>query len=1487
MNIIQTVAGNIPINIINNDYSGDGGSLPASKGYMKGPTGMFAKITTDPISMTTAIDYILFADTDNNRIRKIMIAPEDRGLSQTQQCPTGTYMPWEGSAALEDCLLCTPGYYCSTTGAEVPTGECSPGYYCPSGAKLPNENPCTVGHFCVAGSPAPESCKAGFYQDETTQSDCKNCPEGYYCDGNAPSNEVPQNCPEGYYCPEYTKWATQNPCPPGTYSNLTNLKNIDECVMCDIGKYCSTPGLKQPTDSCYPGFYCAGYAWLPAPTFDDIQWWPTPLTFDVTKYPGNRCPAGSYCPGNVLPLPCPSGTFSTTEGAVQESDCILCDPGKYCTGLGSSIDCEGGYVCTGGSSIQNPESVHGYRCNEGYYCPAGALDQKPCRPGYYSGAGQEICTPCDSGFICPNQGMSAVGSACPQGHKCPIGSISAIPCPPGTMQSAPAQGECELCTPGMYCDDYAQMLPKGQCEEGYVCSMGAIYATPSDGIFGNNNITNGYCPIGHMCDIGTYIPTKCNPGTYQDGYGQSKCKSCAPGSYCIDYGLNSTMGSGLCDAGYYCRQGNIQSNPSNDPSLGGLCPSGFVCPSGTAAPQNCPKGEYTSKQGQIKCDKCLEGFRCFGNSPNPQPCPGGMYCPEGSYLGNVCPLGSYLTSDTTFATKIEDCQPCPKSKYCRGGFILGSCSAGYLCGRGIAYANPDPTESTIHVYIGSGIVDMDYDVTNFNPENEDELGGIPCPPGYYCPEGTVTPHECPDNSVRLFSGGRFSTDCTACPAGYYCLPGELVPRICLEGYYCPQGSDEPTACPIPFYNPTQGAEDLGACLLCPPGVWCQEEGTGLLTKVPKCPKGFYCVEGTVDPIPCPPGTFGFREGQESASGCEDCTGGYFCNLNSNTSPSELCPTGHYCPIKTAIPKICPAGTYCPNKGTIIPLTCPAGYKCEAGTGDPISCDIGYYCEEGAIVETPCSPGYTGIITDNTLLSIMTYLSNNSDILDRLLIDLKDDLQSIITDIESKQINNINSICKSAQNFDEKWSLLQTNNDSIYILLKQFESIRESIPPNSIFDDTFRISEEKACKPCVKGSYQNREGMLVCEKCEPGFLCFEGTNKQYPVDRELDNGTWCPQGHYCPEGSYEPTECIEGTFNNRLRQPALSSCIPCRAGSFNEVTGQTACRPCGASSTSPEGSTTCNCIGGNRAFQESDMTCICLPGFELISNGVKLNDDDGDLDCVPMVYPRCGKVRDHATGQCVNEECDEECGSVGGVRQASTGICVCNELPITSVVCDVSCREEQIQARVDEDLMIFKLPDGTEESYSIPELAGESGFLANAPVCDREKLAAGLSECEISFQSTTKGSFEGYFGVPFELLTKIRNTLKPVNSPEDSDSRRLSQAAPLDASRKLQAAPPDASVTSPVQCLELGWSMVWYIGGGKNYPKYNKDSLLNSNQDFDFGPFRRLAIDIEAGIPRELFAYSFTTPGVHVFSMSEDENQQSIVSVMDTGHQAGH
>lgn len=93
---------------------------------------------------------------------------------------------------------------------------------------------CPAGHYCPTGSADPKNCVAGTYQSGTSAADCDICPDRYYCEATAVEALA---CPAGFYCPEGTEFATEFPCPTGTFSNETSLAAASECPLCPPGRF--------------------------------------------------------------------------------------------------------------------------------------------------------------------------------------------------------------------------------------------------------------------------------------------------------------------------------------------------------------------------------------------------------------------------------------------------------------------------------------------------------------------------------------------------------------------------------------------------------------------------------------------------------------------------------------------------------------------------------------------------------------------------------------------------------------------------------------------------------------------------------------------------------------------------------------------------------------------------------------------------------------------------------------------------------------------------------------------------------------------------------------------------------------------------------------------------------------------------------------------------------------------------------------------------
>jgi hypothetical protein len=162
--------------------------------------------------------------------------------------------------------------------------------------------------------------------------------------------------------------------------------------------------------------------------------------------------------------------------------------------------------------------------------------------------------------------------------------------------------------------------------------------------------------------------------------GSPLCTKCEDGFYCALAATPST-GKVACAAGFICVVAGAVGVPEVPYHPAYSCPAGQWCAAGVIAGTKCSTGKYNPSSGKGDISACLT-------------VPAGYYVDaEGasSYTSNVCPAGYYCLAGATSSTT----SPCPATTYrsLTGASQLSDCAT--------------------------------------------------CPPGYYCPENTVTPINCP------------------------------------------------------------------------------------------------------------------------------------------------------------------------------------------------------------------------------------------------------------------------------------------------------------------------------------------------------------------------------------------------------------------------------------------------------------------------------------------------------------------------------------------------------------------------------------------------------------------------------------------------------------------------------------------------------------------------------------------------------------------------
>ena len=593
---------------------------------------------------------------------------------------------------------------------------------------------------------------------------------------------------------------------------------------CSAGSYQNATGAVACA-SCPPSFYCAGGSVNPA-----------------------VCPAGSWCPDGTLSATqflCPSGTFSSTAGLRNASQCTPCTAGSYCATPGLTAPtglCSAGYYCLGGASIATPTEG----ADLGYTCSVGTGDWNA-------------------------SAVPVTGDACPPGHTCVAGSWAPAPCPPGSFLNtsrATSPAACQPCLPGFVCSDYATVTPRVACPPGYACSGG------------NVNGTETPCALGHACPGGVATGTACSPGSYADVVGlvacktcparffclagqisplpcppaavcaagssvaypvvcgagtfsargslalASECSPCLPGAYCATANLTAPTGS--CAAGYQCFANATSSTPT-DGVTGAVCPQGAFCPSGSSSPTLCPPGTFNNVTGVA----ALAGCRA---------CPGGLTCPSFGLVTPSRPCDAGFSCSGSIAV-VGSAQLCPAGSACVAGSAAPSgCAAGMyvnasgrsaclVCPQGYACAAGTATPTL-------------------------------CRPGYACPAGSVTGLEnpCPAGTFSPLAGIASTAECQPCSAGMWCGSAGLTAPTgsCAAGYYCTGGSSvsAPRAagsfscsavsgaglgCP-PYFNRTSNSSYPASSLYVSTAVVPVTVGD-------ICPLGHVCPAGSRAPTP--------------------------------------------------------------------------------------------------------------------------------------------------------------------------------------------------------------------------------------------------------------------------------------------------------------------------------------------------------------------------------------------------------------------------------------------------------------------------------------------------------------------------------------------------------------------------------------------------------------------------------------------------------------
>ena len=87
-----------------------------------------------------------------------------------------------------------------------------------------------------------------------------------------------------------------------------------------------------------------------------------------------------------------------------------------------------------------------------------------------------------------------------------------------------------------------------------------------------------------------------------------------------------------------------------------------------------------------------------------------------------------------------------------------------------------------------------------------------------------------------------------------------------------------------------------------------------------------------------------------------------------------------------------------------------------------------------------------------------------------------------------------------------------------------------------------------CTPCPSTSFCSGTGRVaISGQCSQGYYCIASASTSTPTDGVTGNA--CSAGNYCPASSALPTPCPIATINTLTGKSSIASCVPCPASSY--------------------------------------------------------------------------------------------------------------------------------------------------------------------------------------------------------------------------------------------------------------------------------------------------------------------------------------------------
>nr|XP_038023421.1 uncharacterized protein LOC119713695 [Anas platyrhynchos] len=316
----------------------------------------------------------------------------------------------------------------------------------------------------------------------------------------------------------------------------------------------------------------------------------------------------------------------------------------------------------------------------------------------------------------------------------------------------------------------------------------------------------------------------------------------------------------------------------------------------------------------------------------------------------------------------------------------------------------------------------------------------------------------------------------------------------------------------------------------------------------------------------------------------------------------------------------------------------------------------------------------------------------------------------------------------------------------------------------------------------------------------------------------------------------------------------------------------------------------DCQSGIPCNRREQNLTICPAGYQ--------SSSDGGRHCVKRTYDIC---RDTASrnqeGQCLTKKewahyCSEKVCTVPRDYQGYDkvlGLCICQAEDLESV-CNSQCRRQQretlqVACTKKNPQLVITYRNGSKVAVVLEELGTVllGPYFPLKDVCTSEQSK--YSHPAYIVKTSGKGFLGAYNPDPqlfhnFIMLNKASSLQRnwPSSATAPGNSSQEESRSPMEQSLKPSTSTSKiifTGILNPTTCINANVTIM-FIVSKEHYPVYDVNNLYNTNAEFDWGDFRRLAEEVREASQKILFfLFQFQHPGTYVLQLSSNQHKKMV------------